>query len=206
MTKILDFVNEVRAPTSYAVGFKKHVGPNKLFNMKSHDHHIMIQHILPSGVWNLLHPGPRKAIIHLGKCFQKICTKVLNPNDNGGLWSYVAKTFCILEMWWPLVFFDFMTHFIIHLVHELEICGQVIVRWCYPIEWYMYVLRKYVRNKAKLEACMASNYMYDETLGFCTEYFALYPHTRCHIWDASEKKLMLGRCWLEMGNWRSCLQ
>jgi hypothetical protein len=39
---------------------------------------------------------------------------------------------------------------------------------------------------------MASSYMYDETLGFCMEYFALYPHTRCHIWDAIEKKTDVG--------------
>jgi hypothetical protein len=36
------------------------------------------------------------------------------------------------------------------------------------MESYLYVLKKYVRNKAKLEACMALGYMYDEALGFCT--------------------------------------
>jgi hypothetical protein len=97
-TKFLDFVYEICATTSYVVGFRKHIGLNKLFNMKNHDHHIMMQHILPNGVWNLLHIGPRIAIICLGKCFQKICTKVLNPNDIRGLWTYVVETLCMLEM------------------------------------------------------------------------------------------------------------
>jgi hypothetical protein len=34
------------------------------------------------------------------------------------------------------------------------------------MERYLLVLRRYVRNRARLEACMASSYMYDETLGF----------------------------------------
>jgi hypothetical protein len=47
---VLEFVGEVHAPIGCVVDFNKHVGPNRLFNMKSHDHHIMLQHILLSGV------------------------------------------------------------------------------------------------------------------------------------------------------------
>jgi hypothetical protein len=49
----LEFVSEVCAPTKYVVAFKKHIGPKRLYNMKSHDHHVMLQHILPTCVWNL---------------------------------------------------------------------------------------------------------------------------------------------------------
>jgi hypothetical protein len=41
-------------------------------------------------------------------------------------------------------------------------------RWCYSMERYLNVLKKYVRNRAWLEAYMAFGYMYDEVLGFCT--------------------------------------
>jgi hypothetical protein len=34
------------------------------------------------------------------------------------------------------------------------------------MERYLSILKRYVRNKARLEAYMASNYMYDETLKF----------------------------------------
>jgi hypothetical protein len=98
----------------------------------------------------------------------------------------------MLEMWWPPVFFDLMTHLIIHLVDELEICGPTVARWCYPIEQQLYVLKKYVRNKVKPEAYMVLSYMYNEAFGFCMEYFALYPHTRCCTWDANEKKANVG--------------
>jgi hypothetical protein len=74
----------------------------------------------------------------------------------------------MLEIWWPLGFFDLQTHLIIHLVDELDIYGLVGSRWCYLIEQYFHVLKKYVRNKAKHEGWMASGYMYDEALGFTT--------------------------------------
>jgi hypothetical protein len=89
-------------------------------------------------------------------------------------------------------FFDLMTHLIIHLVDGLEICGPTAARWCYLIERHLYVLKNFVRNKAKPKACMASGYMYDEALGFCMEYFALYSHTRCCIWDANEEEVDVG--------------
>ncbi len=56
----LDFICEVCALTKYAVAFKKMVDPNRLYNMKSHDHHVMLQHIFLCGIHNLLHLGPRK--------------------------------------------------------------------------------------------------------------------------------------------------
>ncbi len=61
-------------------------------------------------------------------------------------------------------------------------------RCCYLVERYLNVLKKYVRNKVQLEACMATGYMYDKALGFCTKYFALYPHTRHRMWDPNKEE------------------
>ena len=35
---------------------------------------------------------------------------------------------------------------------------------------------------------MATGYSIDESLSFCTEYFALYPHTRRCVWDWEEEQ------------------
>ncbi|KAG0563323.1 hypothetical protein KC19_8G021700 [Ceratodon purpureus] len=45
---------------------------------------------------------------------------------------------------------------------------------------------------------MATGYMVDESLGFCTEYFSLYRHTRRRVWDPEEEmrdagELLLGK-------------
>ncbi len=136
--KNLDFMSNVCAPIEYAVAFKKHVGPNRLFNLKSHDHHVLIQLVLPSGIKSLLQPRPRFAII------QRICTKVVVPNEIGPLRTYVVETLCMLEIWFPLGFFDPMTHLLVHIVDELEICGPMASRWCYPMECYLAILNNYV--------------------------------------------------------------
>jgi hypothetical protein len=66
----------------------------------------------------------------------------------------------MLERWFPPSFFDIMTHLVVNLVDEVELCGPVYARWCYGIERYIYVLKKYVRNKSRPEGSMATGYMY----------------------------------------------
>jgi hypothetical protein len=106
--------------------------------------------------------------------------------------TYAAETLCLLEVWLPPAFFDIMTHLPIHLVEELDICGPVHSRWCYSVESYLGILTKYVHDKSKPEAGMASCYSIDESLGFCTKYFVLYPHTRRHVWDWEEEQKIEG--------------
>jgi hypothetical protein len=78
--------------------------------MKNHDHHVMLQTIIPASIRDLLHLRPRKTLMHLGKTFQKLCTKVLNPTDIQNLRTYVAEILCMLKIWWPPRFFDLQTH------------------------------------------------------------------------------------------------
>ncbi len=61
-----------------------------------------------------------------------------------------------------------MTHLLVHLVEELEICGLVHMHWMYPMEFYTKTLKGYVRNKARPEGSMAKGYAIEEALGFCT--------------------------------------
>lgn len=116
---------------------KKHIARQRLYAMKSHDHHVMIQQILPACVRNLFLLSVRQIIDTLSKRFQKICVKVVNPNEILSLKVYVVKTLSMLEIWFPPRFFDIMTNLLIHLMEELDVCGPVEPRWCYPIECYL---------------------------------------------------------------------
>ncbi len=104
----------------------------------------------------------------------------------------MATTLILLE--WELLgaFFDAMTHLCLHVVEELAICGQVHVRWMYPIERALKTFKAYVRNKARPEALMAEGYIYDETIRFVTEYMQKFKHVRCCIWDPYEEKKVYG--------------
>jgi len=104
--------------------------------MKSNDHHIMVHYIMPMGIQNLLQLGPCKTFMCFGLVFQCICTKVVNQNEINALHIFVGYTLCMLDVWFPLAFFDLMTHLVIHLVDKLEICVPVSTCWCYPIERY----------------------------------------------------------------------
>ncbi len=107
-----------------------------------------------------------------------ICVKSWDPRDFQALRDDVATTLRLLE--WELLatFFDIMTHLTLHVVEELDVCGPVHARWTYPIEQALKMFKTYVRNRALPEACMAEGYLYDETIGFVTEYMQDFSHVR----------------------------
>jgi hypothetical protein len=84
--------------------------------------------------------------------------------------SNVAESMALLEMEFPLSFFDIVIHLPYHLVQELDLCGPVIARWMYLVKRYMKTLKDYVRNMVRPEASMVEGYLKEECLGFVTEY------------------------------------
>ena len=186
-TEFLKLISHTRVPTGYSATLTKHIGEQKLAGLKSHDHHCLIQQVMPAAIRHSLSRGPRLAIIGLGNLFHRICSKVINPADMNDLKILAAETLCLVELNFPPGFFDIMVHLVIHLVDELSKCGPVHSRSCYGIERYLGVLTSYVRDTSKPEAGMASGYAIDEALGFCTEYFSLYNHTQRRIWDPEQE-------------------
>jgi hypothetical protein len=47
-----------------------------------------------------------------------------------------------------LAYFDVMTHLVVHIVEELDMCGPVHTRWMWPMVRYMKALKGYIRNQA----------------------------------------------------------
>lgn len=185
---ILNTIGSIRTPSGYSAGMPHCMGKRKLQGLKSHDHHVIMQQILPAAIRGYLQPGPRDAIIRLGHVFQRICAKAIDPNELQSLQHYTAETMSLFERWFPPSFFDVMTHLVLHLVEEVDLCGPVQPRWLYGVERYLYVLKKYVRNRARPEACMATGYMYSEALGFISEHLVLYSgHIKQWILEADER-------------------
>ncbi len=80
----------------------------------------------------------------------------------------VAKTMSTLEKVFPLTCFDVMTHLVVHLVEELDMCGPIHTHYMYPMERYMKALKGYVKNQAQPKGSMATGYVIEEALGSCT--------------------------------------
>ncbi|KAA0063826.1 uncharacterized protein E5676_scaffold202G00090 [Cucumis melo var. makuwa] len=57
-----------------------------------------------------------------------------------------------------------------HLDHNNN--RPVHLRWMYPFERYMKVLKTYVRNRNRPEGCMVENYIVEEAIEFCSEFIA----------------------------------
>lgn len=187
----VDQVRSLRTPTQYVGQLKKRVYVDgSMKGLKSHDYHVLMQQVLPLCVRNRLAKEVRTAIIMLSRVFRRICAKTIDSNDIAELRSDVAITLCMLEKVFAPSFFNIMSHLVLHLVEEVEICGPVHTRWMYPIERYLKTLKGYVRNRARPEGSMAEGYAIVEALGFCTEYMQEYTVTTRRVWDDKEDPSM----------------
>ena len=80
----IDFLNRVSTtpvPSGYSSTLTRHFGERKLMGLKSHDHHILIQQVLPASIRNSLSRGVRQTIIRLGNLFARICAKVIRTSE-----------------------------------------------------------------------------------------------------------------------------
>jgi hypothetical protein len=165
----------------------KHIWKKKLGGLKSPDYHVLMQQVLPLALRGLMKPGPCLAVMRMCKVFRRICTKVYNPAEFDSLEADVAESMALLEMQFPPLFFDIMTHLPYHLVQELDMCSPVSSRWMYPIERYMKTLKAYIRNMARPEASMVEGYLKDECIGFITEYLQRFDIVQRRVWDIYEE-------------------
>ena len=82
----------------------------------------------------------------------------------------IVLTLYLFEQHFPPSFFHIMIHLTMYLVREIELCGLVYMRWMYPFEILMKILKGYVRNRNYPERCIIECYIADEAIEFCSEY------------------------------------
>ncbi|KAL0546644.1 hypothetical protein IC582_016556 [Cucumis melo] len=88
----------------------------------------------------------------------------------------IVMTLCNLEKYFPPSFFTIIVHLVVHLVREVKLCGPVYLRWMYPFERYMKVLKSFVRNRNRPEGCIAEAQVCEEAVQFCSNFlFRLDP-------------------------------
>ncbi|XP_021723551.1 uncharacterized protein LOC110690931 isoform X2 [Chenopodium quinoa] len=163
----------LRTPDGYCSNISRCVkdNGNKISCMKSHDHHVFLEQLLPIAVRGLLPKHVCEPLIELSLFFKNLCSKNLTMKELDKLENKIPYTMCKLEMIFPPSFFSVMLHLVVHLVvAEAKIGGPVRYRWMYPIERYLRTLKSYVRNKARPEGSIARGYLADECLTFCSRY------------------------------------
>ncbi|CAN6557429.1 unnamed protein product [Malus baccata var. baccata] len=113
---------------------------------------------------------PLAILLVLPKAVTMLCSKKESEEGFKQLNSRIALTLCQLEKIFPHAFFDIMVHLPVHLADEASLARPVQYRWMYPIERYLQMLKRYVRNKGRPEGSIAEAYLVDECLSFCSMY------------------------------------
>jgi len=126
--------------------------------------------MIPVAIRGILPKPVRQTITKLCFFFNAINSKVIDPLKLDALQKEVVLTLCHLEMYFPPSFFDVMVHLVVHLVREINICGPVFLRYMYPFERFMGILKKYVRNRYRPEGSIVEGYSTEEVVEFCTNY------------------------------------
>src|SRR5438128_1319640 len=114
--------------------------------------------LLPVALRGILPDNVRGTTIKLCSFFNAISHKVINPDKLIKLQSDVVDCLVSLDMIFPPSFFNIMTHLMVHTTTQIDILGPVFLHNMFPFEQYMGVLKKYVRNRSRLEACIANGF------------------------------------------------
>jgi hypothetical protein len=167
-----DFLREVKFPDGFASNISRCVNAEgtRLQGLKTHDCHILLQRILPAAMRGFLDRDIYEALAELGKFFRDLCSRILNKDVLAEMKKEIPIFLVKLEKIFPPAFFDVMVHLAVHLPDEALLRGPVQYGWMYPIERRLYTLKRYVRNRARLEGSIAEAYIADECLTFCSKY------------------------------------
>ncbi|CAM8885008.1 unnamed protein product [Rhodiola kirilowii] len=162
----------VKVPYSFSSNISSLVSMTdlKMIGFKSHDCHTLMQQLLPIAIRRILPPKVKAAIQTLCVIFSSLCAKVIDPTKFDTLQNQIVVTLCQLEMYFPPSFFDIMVHLTVHLILEIKTLGPIHMRWMYPFERYMKIIKGYVRNRNRPEGSIVEGYIAEKAIEFCTIY------------------------------------
>ncbi len=162
--QIFRWLSSVRYPSGYAGNIANNVKfeNNKMYGLKSHDCHILLQRLLPVFVRPFLNSQVKfcickvnnfllelmvicvlwsrqvvEPLVALARFFQKLCTREVKKSDLREMRKDIIYIMCKFERIFPPNFFDIMPHLMIHLPEQLLLTGPVHFTRMYPIERYV---------------------------------------------------------------------
>ncbi|CAI0559256.1 unnamed protein product, partial [Linum tenue] len=168
--KFCQFLKRMKVPDGFSsnVSHCVNVDEHNTSGLKSHDCHVLLQHLIPLGIRGLLPKDVYDPLVELSLYFKRLCSKSLKAEELDEIRAKFPSTLCKLEMIFPHAFFDVMVHLPVHLADEAMIGGPVQFRWMYPIERYLHDLKSYVRNRTHPEASIAEGYIASECMTLCS--------------------------------------
>ena len=171
-TSMLRCLKSIKVPSGYSANISAKVQMNdlKLIGLKSHDCHVLMTQLLPVAIRGIMTPPIRRTITKLCFFYNSICSKVIDPETLPRLQNDLVETMCELEMYFPPSFFDIMVHVTVHLVREISLCGPVFLRYMYPFERAMGVMKRMVKSRSRPEGNIVETYVAEEIIEFVSDY------------------------------------
>ncbi|XP_057440968.1 uncharacterized protein LOC130732959 [Lotus japonicus] len=168
----LSTLKNEKMPDGYSSNISRCIDEEKseIFGLKSHDFHIIMEHLLPLAIRNVLPDEVTAVLVEFCSFFKELCSKSLNVSDLDKLQQRIVLTLCHLEILLPPSFFTVMIHLTCHLVQEEKWGRPVHYRWMYPIERFLGHLKSLVRNRAQPEGSICEAYLAEETLNVYSRY------------------------------------
>jgi hypothetical protein len=169
---MFDCLNSMKVPSGYSSNIKWIISmkDKKFTNLKAHDCHMLMTHLLPVALRGVLQEKVRLALIKLCAFFNAISQKAIDSRNLVKLQNDVVQCLVSFELAFPPSFFDIMTHLLVHLVKEITILGPVYLHNMWPFERFMSVIKKYVLNRARPEGSIAKGYVTEEVIEFCVDF------------------------------------
>ncbi|XP_060206292.1 uncharacterized protein LOC132633965 [Lycium barbarum] len=166
------FLKNLKVPDGFSSNISQCVNlkDHKISGLKSHDCHVLLQHLLPLALRGMLSKTVCEPLVELCLFFNVLGAKVLRTDDLEQIEAQIPITLCKLEKVFPPSFFDVMVHLPVHLANEAKLAGPVQYRWMYPIERWLYFLKSLIGNRACPEGSIAEGYLANECMTLCSRY------------------------------------
>jgi hypothetical protein len=140
-----------------------------MYGYNSHDYHVTMMVFLAIAIWVIKPVHVKVIITYLCYFFNIVSQKVIGHKDLDNLRAYIIETMCMLEIFFS-PFFDMQQHLMIHLMNQIHTLGPIYLHSMFLYEWYLAVLKSYVRNRAHPEGSIMEGYTTEEVVKCCTDY------------------------------------
>jgi hypothetical protein len=111
-------------------------------------------------------------LAELSYFYRQICAKEISKKLMQRFEKEIIVLVCKMEKIFPPGFMNCMQHLLVHLPWESLVGGPVQFRWMYSQERELKKLRVMVRNKARVEGCIAEAFAAREITLFSSKYFS----------------------------------
>lgn len=131
----MKWIKELKLPDGYAsrLGRCVDMKNGKLFGLKSHDCHVLMERLLPTA-FSGLPDRIWSPITELCQFFKEICSTTLRTEHLKVMEQNIPIILCKIERVFPPGWFNSMEHLPVHLVYEAKVGGPIQYRWMYPFE------------------------------------------------------------------------